>query len=49
VLFFITGKVLKATGNYLPVFLLASLAYLTALLIVHLLAPKLEPAKVEAA
>jgi MFS transporter, ACS family, hexuronate transporter len=47
VLFFITGKVLKVTGNYLPVFILASLAYATALLIVHLLAPKLEPAKID--
>ena len=26
-LFYITGKVLKQTGNYLPVFILASLAY----------------------
>jgi MFS transporter, ACS family, hexuronate transporter len=47
VLFFITGKVLKVTGNYLPVFILASLAYATALLIVHVLAPKLEPAKID--
>jgi ACS family hexuronate transporter-like MFS transporter len=48
ILFFVTGKVLKATGNYLPVFVLASLAYATALLIVHLLVPKLEPAKIDA-
>ena len=34
-LFYITGKVLKQTGNYLPVFVLASLAYRLALLIVH--------------
>jgi ACS family hexuronate transporter-like MFS transporter len=47
ILFFVTGKVLKATGNYLPVFLLASVAYLAALVIVHLLAPKLEPAKTD--
>lgn len=46
-LFFVTGKILKVTGNYLPVFILASFAYLAALLVVHLLAPKLEPAKVE--
>ena len=44
---YVTGKVLKQTGNYLPVFVLASLAYVVALLIVHLLVPKLEPAKVE--
>jgi ACS family hexuronate transporter-like MFS transporter len=46
-LFFVTGKILKVTGNYLPVFILASFAYLSALLVVHLLAPKLEPARVE--
>ena len=48
ILFFITGKVLKATGNYLPVFIMASLAYATALLIVHFLVPKLESAKIDA-
>ena len=46
-LFYITGKVLKQTGNYLPVFVLASLAYITALVIVHLLVPRLESAKIE--
>jgi ACS family hexuronate transporter-like MFS transporter len=46
-LFFVTGKVLKFTGNYLPIFILASLAYPLALLIVHLMAPKLEPANIE--
>jgi ACS family hexuronate transporter-like MFS transporter len=40
---------LKATGNYLPVFILASFAYLAALLVVHLLAPKLQPADMEEA
>jgi ACS family hexuronate transporter-like MFS transporter len=46
-LFYITGKVLKQTGNYLPVFVLASLAYVLALLIIHLIVPKLEPAEIE--
>jgi len=46
-LFYVTGKVLKQTGNYLPVFVMASLAYGVALLIVHLLVPKLEPAQIE--
>jgi ACS family hexuronate transporter-like MFS transporter len=46
-LFYVTGKVLKQTGNYLPVFVMASLAYIVALLIVHLLVPKLETAKIE--
>jgi ACS family hexuronate transporter-like MFS transporter len=47
VLFFVTGKVVKQTGNYMPVFIMASLAYLTALLVVHLLVPRLELAQVE--
>jgi len=46
-LFYITGKALKQTGNYLPVFALASLAYVVALLIVHLLVPRLETAQIE--
>jgi MFS transporter, ACS family, hexuronate transporter len=41
----LTGKILETTGSYVPVFLIASSAYLLALLIVHLLAPKLEPVK----
>lgn len=32
-------------GNYFSIFLIAGSAYLTALLIIHLLAPRLEPAK----
>jgi MFS transporter, ACS family, hexuronate transporter len=47
VLFYVTGKILKVTGNYLPVFIMGSLAYMAALLIVHLLAPKLEQAQIE--
>jgi len=47
VLFYITGKVLKQTGNYLPVFVMASLAYVGALLIVHLLVPRLEQANID--
>jgi len=46
-LFYVTGKALRQTGNYLPVFVLASLAYVVALLIVHLLVPRLETAQVE--
>ncbi len=47
ILFFVTGKVLKHTGNYFPVFLMGSIAYLLALLIVHLLVPNLEVADIE--
>ena len=46
-LFYITGKALKQTGNYLPVFILASVAYITALVIVHLIVPRLETAQIE--
>jgi ACS family hexuronate transporter-like MFS transporter len=39
------GFLLESTGSYLPVFLIAGSAYLFALLIVHLLAPRLEAAQ----
>jgi MFS transporter, ACS family, hexuronate transporter len=39
----ITGKVLEATGSYLPVFIIAGSAYLVALVFVQILSPKLEP------
>jgi ACS family hexuronate transporter-like MFS transporter len=38
-----TGWVLELTGSYQPLFVVAGSAYLVALLIVHLLAPRLEP------
>jgi ACS family hexuronate transporter-like MFS transporter len=44
-----TGAQLQATGSYARVFLFAGCAYLIALLVVHLLAPKLEPARLGAA
>ena len=42
----LTGYLLQVTGSYVPVFLIASFAYLTALAVIHLLVPRLEPAKV---
>ena len=42
-----TGVVLKLTGSYVPIFLLAGSVYLAALLIIHLLLPKLEPVKMD--
>jgi ACS family hexuronate transporter-like MFS transporter len=42
----VTAYVLEATGSYLPVFVIASVAYLFALGVVHVLSPKLEPARV---
>lgn len=41
----LTGRILEATGSYVPVFLIASFAYLTALAVIHLLVPRLEPAR----
>jgi MFS transporter, ACS family, hexuronate transporter len=42
-----TGFLLQRTGSYVPVFLMAGSAYLLALVIVHALAPRLEPASVD--
>jgi MFS transporter, ACS family, hexuronate transporter len=41
----LTGYILDATGSYVPVFLIAAFAYLVALAIVHILVPRLEPAR----
>jgi ACS family hexuronate transporter-like MFS transporter len=38
---------LQATGSYVPIFFIASSAYLVTLGIVHLLVPRLEPAQLE--
>lgn len=41
-----TGAVLQANGNnYTPVFLFCGLAYVTALLVIHLLVPRMAPAE----
>ena len=45
----ITGYVLQYTGSYTPMFRVAACAYLVALIIIHLLVPRLEPAKLKAA
>lgn len=43
----ITGRVLQANGNdYRPIFVVCALAYVTAWLIIHLLAPRLAPARI---
>jgi MFS transporter, ACS family, hexuronate transporter len=42
----VTGRILDATGNdYTPIFAVCSLAYVTAWIILHVLAPRLEPAR----
>jgi MFS transporter, ACS family, hexuronate transporter len=43
------GYVLEWTGSYLPIFIIAGSAYLTALLLIHLLVPRFEPAPVDLA
>jgi ACS family hexuronate transporter-like MFS transporter len=40
----IVGYILQFTGSYVPIFIIAGSTYLIALLIIHLLVPKLEPA-----
>lgn len=42
-----TGWMLQVTGSYMPMFAIASSIYLLALLIIHLVAPQMEPAKLE--
>ena len=37
------GYILSVTGSYLSVFIIASVAYLLALLVIHFLVPKLDP------
>lgn len=43
-----TGRILEATGNnYSVIFMICGLAYVTAWVVIHLLAPRLEPAAVD--
>ncbi|HEY8561501.1 MAG TPA: MFS transporter [Pyrinomonadaceae bacterium] len=42
----VVGQILEKTGSYVPIFAIAASAYLIALLIIHVLTPKLEPAKI---
>ena len=41
-----TGWVLDATGSYVIMFVIAGFAYLSALFVIHLLVPRMEPAKI---
>jgi len=46
----VTGRVLQANGNnYTPIFVVCGLAYITAWCIIHLLAPRLAPARIREA
>src|SRR5829696_2497449 len=40
----LVGEILDRTGSYVPIFIIAASAYLVALLLFHLLSPKLDPA-----
>jgi ACS family hexuronate transporter-like MFS transporter len=45
----VTGRILQANGSdYTPIFIVCGLAYVAAWTIIHLLAPRLEPARLEA-
>ncbi len=43
------GYILQTTGSYVPIFIIAGSAYLVALAIIQLLAPKLEPVPLDKA
>ncbi len=43
----IVGEILQKTGSYVPIFIIAGSAYLVALLLIHILAPRLEPATIQ--
>jgi ACS family hexuronate transporter-like MFS transporter len=45
----VVGRILQATGSYVPIFIIAASTYLVALLVIHLLVPKLEPARLDEA
>ncbi len=42
----LVGQILQRSGSYVPIFIIAGSAYLVALLVIHLFAPRMEPAKV---
>jgi ACS family hexuronate transporter-like MFS transporter len=41
------GRIRDMFGSYVIVFVIAGCAYLVALLVIHILVPRLEPARVE--
>jgi len=43
----VVGYILQFTGSYVPIFIMAGTTYLAALLVIQLLAPKLEPVKLD--
>jgi ACS family hexuronate transporter-like MFS transporter len=45
----VVGYLLQKTGSYSLIFAIAGCAYLTALLVIHLIVPRLEPARIDVA
>jgi len=45
----VVGEILQRTGSYVPIFFLAGFTYLAALLVVQVLAPRLQPAGIDVA
>ncbi|HEY7404955.1 MAG TPA: MFS transporter [Candidatus Angelobacter sp.] len=43
-----TGWILQVTGSYVPMFVIAGSIYLIALLLIHVVTPRMEPARLEA-
>ena len=43
----VVAEILQRTGSYVPIFIIACAAYLVALLLVQLLTPRLEPARMD--
>lgn len=43
----VVSNILNISGSYVPIFIIAASAYLVAWVVIHLLAPRLEPAPVE--
>jgi len=41
----LVGAILEATRSYMSIFIMAGSMYLVALLVIHLLVPRLEPAQ----
>jgi ACS family hexuronate transporter-like MFS transporter len=42
-----TGYIVKFTNSYVPLFIVACSAYLLALVIIHLITPRLTPARID--
>ena len=41
----VVGEILQRTGSYVPIFIMAGVTYLVAFGLIHLLVPRLDPAR----